>query len=242
MHGVLRLVTHVRGPEPDHRQRDHQGEDEEPCTPIECDVVAVDAGRLERGGVHRDRVAGCRVDGHGAARVAGEDLRDDRAEQREPDRAADLLTGVEQRAGHAGVTFLDAMQCDGLHRDEDEAHTAGDQHLAREHGAQPGAVGVELGEVQQPGDTEGGAPTPLFIRPCCASIGNCRSHAQDVLTRMLRPQGSSVVVSVQLPSCGGAQERVATVRAVLGSIGSVGLPGLVTTRYLIVLAVPISGR
>ena len=111
---VLRLVAEVGCPQPDREQHHRERKGEEPCAPVECDVVAVDAGIAECCRVDGDRVAGGRIDRHSRTGLAGERLRDDGTQQSQPDRSADLLARVQQCAGHTGVAFLDPVQAETI--------------------------------------------------------------------------------------------------------------------------------
>src|SRR3954469_11398914 len=79
-----------------HRQKEAQGED--PDRPPERRGVAVNCRGVRQAG--RVEVAG---------RVAGDGAGEDRAQQGGPDRAADLLGGVDHRRGDPGFASLDAQ-------------------------------------------------------------------------------------------------------------------------------------
>ena len=74
--------------------------------------------------------------------VRGRRARGQRAEQRRPDRAADLLAGVHHRRGHAGVARVDTQRR-GAHR---RGH---DQPEAQAHHQKPGKDVARIGGVDR---------------------------------------------------------------------------------------------
>ena len=79
-------------------------------------------------------------------------VRRERREQREPERAADLLRGVEQARREPGVVDGDAARRDQRHRHERQAHPDRGEHDPGQDVGDVGALGREPEEEQHPDD------------------------------------------------------------------------------------------
>src|SRR5215467_690879 len=153
----LRGAGEVGAPDPDHGEVDDQGEqrdpggDQEPAAEPGGQAVVVDGcGQWAAGA---GRVPGAGGGGGLGVDGVGGDGPGDGAEQRQADGAADLLTGVEQAGGDAGVGFGDAVQRDQGQRDEQQRGPGADDQGRAEH---RGGVGVVLADPRQPVQAAGG--------------------------------------------------------------------------------------